>query len=184
MKDCDSVFIIPPNKDRVLIGKGYIRAAKDAGAKLICLLSVNAIGKRDVQFAREFGELEEAVRQTKIPACFLRCGFFTDNFLADAATVKKDQVFYHPANPDARFNPVTTMDVAAFAASVLCKQLRKKRWGDFLFTDPKIQVLHLTGPSSISMTDIAGIFSKVHSLFFCVCLLIACVSFFASPFRL
>ena len=41
MRGSDAVVIIPPNQRRVDVGKEYVMAAKNAGVRFICLLSVS-----------------------------------------------------------------------------------------------------------------------------------------------
>lgn len=123
MKGCDAVLVVPPGEGRVEVGKAYVEAAKKAGVKFICLISVASIGVRDTLFARQFGEIEKAILETGIKHAFLRCELFVDNHLADAAVIKKDKAFYYPLLPDIKYNPVAISDVGAMAATVMVKSL-------------------------------------------------------------
>lgn len=172
MRGCEALFLIPPNQGRVEVGKAYTRAAKEAGIKYILLLSISAIGKRDVLFAREFGEIEDCIRASWIRASFLRAGFFTDNLLADAATVKRGKEFYHLADPDARFNPITVLDISLLASSLLTKYLGPKEGGLQQHQGHNPDIYYLSGPQPITMTEVAKIFSKVIPASFSFALLV------------
>jgi len=165
MRGSDAVVIIPPNQRRVDVGKEYVMAAKNAGVRFICLLSVSAIGKREVMIARQFAELEDFIKETGIDACFLRATFFAENLLANAASFKRGS-FYHPANPDARFNPISAADVAAFATAAIQRNFMEKKGhrGALSSAPVRADIYYLTGPGAVSMVEVAEILSKVASL--------------------
>ena len=130
-----------------------IEAARQTGVKFILTTAhVSAAQGRNTEFARMYQEVEHLLRGSNIPYCVLFTEVFMDVHLTDAANVKRTSSFYYTMKPDVKFNPIALQDVAEIAARILLHPgpHQGKRYC-------------LTGPASISMTDIATVYSNVRA---------------------
>ena len=127
-----------------------IRAAQQAKVKFIMTPSHLAVRQRETVLTKMYREIEDEVKRSGIPHCFLHSELFMDTYLAEAKEIKKKGTLSCVVNPDAKFNPVSGADIGEVAALILsCPEERE----DTRYT--------ITGPRPISMTEMAGMFSKV-----------------------
>lgn len=171
MKGCGACLIVPPSEDRVQVTKCYVECAKKAGVEYLCVISSSSVDKKNILFHRQFKEIETCVQQCGMRHAFLRCDFFMDNHLMDADSVKRSRTFSYCANPDARFTPVACCDIGAVAGTLLAHNLKggmvQLQPGQEMTTEKhrhhhhQNECFHLTGCKPLTMTELAGIYTKV-----------------------
>lgn len=149
LKGVDTLFIIPPLKDRISFTQNHVKAAKDCGVKYLMLLSHLSADKQGLCLGEDFRKTEMIVQDCGLPFVILRCSFFMENFLKDAPEIKKNGNFRYPMSPDAQFNPICGMDVGRVAGFIM------------LHPDSHRNTkINLTGPAPVTMSQIAQVLSK------------------------
>jgi len=127
-----------------------IRAAIQGGnLRFIMTIAHLSIKKADTFVARQFRQIENEIKKTGLPHCFLHSEVFMETHLPDGKAVLERGSFGYPVDPDAKFNPVACTDLGAVAATILANDEAHHN-----------QVYTLTGPESLSMSDMAEIYSK------------------------
>ncbi len=123
-------------------------AAKRAGKPHVVKFSGMGAGTADSALLRQHGETDEMLRASGLPYTILRPNSFFQNMLWSAGTIKDHGAFYLPMR-DGRQSLVDVRDIAAVAVKVL--------------TEPRHegQVYEITGPESLSYTDVAATLSRV-----------------------
>ena len=146
-----SLFLIPPPvESRVEIVRHILLAAKKAGVKFVMTPAHLSVREKDTVLARSFKEIENEIKRTDIPHCFLHSELFMDFILSHGDQIKAvNPIFSCCIDPDARYNPVAARDLAEVASNIL---LRPGDHEDTRYT--------ITGPTPLSMTDMAGVLSK------------------------
>lgn len=145
----DVLFMVsaPESDHRKDLHTTFIDAAVAAGVKHIVYTSFTAAAP-DAEFtlAREHYATEEYLRASGLRFTFLRDSFYLD-FLP--ALVGEDGVIRGPAGTG-HFAPVARADVARTAAKILASA-----------SEHASATYEMTGPQSLSMSDVARILSEV-----------------------
>jgi len=149
-KGVDAVLIVPPQAKRGEVTTGYINAAKAAGVKFIALISITLANDSETVFGKQFGPLEKAIQESKIPYSFIRGNFFMENFYGNVGGIKATNAFYYPADANVKYTPITTDDIGAMAAAVL---INPQKYAN--------STLYASGDDVVTLTDVAAIYSKV-----------------------
>ena len=144
--DVDTMFLlthVTPELARV--HKGAIDTAKKAGVRRIVRLSVPDGEKRTgVIFARWHAEADDYLQASGLAWTLLCPGYFAQNFLRSAATIRSRGVFYG-AMKDGQAAFVDARDIAAVALRVLTEGGHEG------------VALLITGPKRYSQSDAAAI---------------------------
>jgi len=150
-KGVTALFLIPPPlENRVEVARKIINGAKQAGVKFLMTPAHLSVRQNETVLSKMFRQIEDDMKKTGIPHCFLHSEVFMDMQLADADEIKKKGSFSCVVDPDARFNPIAVKDLGEVAAKILaCPDEHE----DTRYT--------LTGPGSLSMTDMADMYSKL-----------------------
>jgi uncharacterized protein YbjT (DUF2867 family) len=142
-------LVSPAAPDMVKLETNFINMARLTGLKHVVKLSALGTGPNSpVGLMREHAEIEDYIRKTGIAYTFLQPHFFMDNLLRNSESVTRDGVIYSPLG-DTRIAPIAVQDIASVAASILID-------GGHRGT-----TYVLTGPESLTFSEIAAILSKV-----------------------
>jgi len=120
LRGFDTLVIIPPQgfENRVGMCTAYIEGAKTAGVKHIVLISAPAARKPELAMGKEFGSIEQMLRDCGIPCTILHAVFFFENQMMNAPTIKSDRAFYYPCKNDAPIPLIGVKDIGEAAANV------------------------------------------------------------------
>ncbi len=142
-------LVSPAAPDMVKLQTNFINMARLTGLKHVVKLSALGTGPDSpAGLLRGHAEIEDYIRKTGIAYTFLHPHFFMDNLLINGESVTRDSVLYSPLG-DARIAPISIQDIASVAASILID-------GGHRGT-----TYVLTGPESLTFSEIAAIWSKV-----------------------
>ncbi len=141
----DQALLLAANSPgQVAVEQGFIDAARAAGVKRIVKFSaIAAGGDNDYRFARWHGEAEQHLRQSGLAWSIVRPGFFMQNFLMLAATIKAEGKYYLPACDE----PIGLVDVRDAAAVTVACLLDPRQTGC---------IRTVTGADSLTMTECAA----------------------------
>ncbi|GAA0684068.1 SDR family oxidoreductase [Kitasatospora atroaurantiaca] len=124
----DRVLLISGNEmgSRVTQHRAVIDAAKAAGVALLGYTGVLGGDEASFRLADEHKATEAAIRESGLPFVFLRNGWYTENYTADAAgTVERGVVL--GSSGDGRVATATRRDYAAAAVAVLTGEGHENR---------------------------------------------------------
>jgi len=83
LRGVERMFLIPPNSEnRVEVCKFLISQAQLAGVNFIVLQSMLIANNRKLMFGKQFGLIEDCLKESGIPYCILRTNLFMENCLA------------------------------------------------------------------------------------------------------
>jgi uncharacterized protein YbjT (DUF2867 family) len=147
----DKVFLATPvNPNQVSLARNGIAAARRAGSPHIVRLSagpLNTAADSPARVTRQHAEIDAELEASGLPYTLLRPHGFMQNTLMAAQTVASEGVVYMPVK-EGKMGMIDFRDIADVAAKVLTEAGHEgKTYG-------------LTGPSSISVRDIAAGLSK------------------------
>jgi uncharacterized protein YbjT (DUF2867 family) len=129
--------------EAVRLHSNAIHAAKQAGVLRVVRLSVlGADPQSPVQLARWHAQGDDELRRSGLQWSILRPGYFMQNLLGSAATLRQDGVVYGAAK-QGRIGMIDARDIAAVAAKVLTGGGHDG------------QSLDLTGPQALGYDDVA-----------------------------
>jgi len=111
-------LVIPGHADRTKLGLNGLEAAKEAGIKHVLLLSV-LTAETDTIFGHQFKPLEDAVKNLGIGYTIVRLPLFMDNNYAHVGSIKEQNTFYSPQDPEQKHTPVAVADVGKASADIL-----------------------------------------------------------------
>jgi len=151
VKGCDCMLIVPPaTQNRVEVALQEVEAAKSAGVKFICLLSVADIDNKQMGFGQQFQEIENAITKSGIPHCFMRAAFFMENFLGICQHIKEKGEFSFNVKSDAKFAPIACDDIGKACAFALvdCSKHQGQKYT-------------LTGGELVCCNDVASMMTKL-----------------------
>ncbi|KND05173.1 uncharacterized protein SPPG_00840 [Spizellomyces punctatus DAOM BR117] len=171
----DRAFIIPKFdsglKHQFREEKAMIEAARKAGVKFVLMMgsSVNAdqIDRKEpykvIQYFRTYWELERYLRRQdflpdakgEVKNAILRANVYQEDLLLFADQIRNKNLLHLPIGSEARFAPVSTLDVAQAAVNILTANESE------LLVFHHRHIYELTGPESLSGPEIASILSKV-----------------------
>ena len=148
LKDAGRAYLVTPSSERAEAQqRSFADLAAQAGIDHLVVLSQLAADENSpVRFLRYHAAVERHVRDLGIGYTFLRPNLYFQGLLAFARTIAAGGRFYAPIG-DATVSAVDVRDIAAVAAIAL--------------TEPghKGATYTLTGPASITHTQIAGALS-------------------------
>lgn len=146
----DKVLLITPvSPDAVELGKNAIAAAKKAGNPHVVQVTANVpepVNETEVGRQRTVAEAE--LRKAGLPYTIIRPTFFMQNTMMAIQTVASDGVIYMPCG-EGRMGMIDIRDVGATVAEVLTSSGHEGK------------TYILTGPASISLSDVAANLSSV-----------------------
>lgn len=147
----DRVFLLSPAAlNQVTLQGNVVEAAQRTGRE-IHLVKVSVYGaapEAPSPFVRWHAITEAQITNTGLPATFLRPHFFMQNLLTAAPALREEGVLYG-AFGNAALPLIDATDVAAVAAEVLTGKGHEG------------QAYTLTGPESLTYTDVAATFTRV-----------------------
>ena len=144
------VFLLTtPGPNGGVMAGNAIAAAKQSGSPHVVNLSVaKATPDHPSRFGREHGETDIELMESGLPYTFVRAIYFMQNTLAAAQTVASQDAIYMPMK-NGKVGMIDTRDVAEAAALILT-------------SDGHVGKSYLlTGPDSISISDVAESLSNV-----------------------
>jgi uncharacterized protein YbjT (DUF2867 family) len=145
----DSVFLIGTGVVGQAEGEiNVVNTAKGSGVKKIVKLSVWGADREEYALAKLHRRVERVIEQSGLNWTFLRPNNFMQSFIADAASIRAEGVFYAPAG-EAKINHVDVRDVARVGAHVLMTPGHDGK------------AYSLSGPKAISYNEAAEILSNV-----------------------
>ncbi|MGY1456087.1 SDR family oxidoreductase [Streptomyces sp. SS8] len=139
---------------RVPQHRAVIDAAGEAGAELMAYTSVLHADTTTVPVAPEHRETEEYLRDSGLPHCLLRNGWYTENYEQAARQGLKTRVIAGAAG-DGRIASASRADYAAAAAAVLADEGTD---GGGAHTDA---VYELSGDTAWTMADFAAVLTDL-----------------------
>ena len=147
----ERVFLLSPSAPDQVVLQGNVVEAIQRTDRPIHIVKVSALGagpEAPVPLARWHAVTESQIRNTALPATFLRPHVFMQNLLGSAETIASDGLFFG-AIGDTPLPFIDARDVAAVAAEILIQGEHEER------------TYTLTGPQSLSYTQMIAIFSSV-----------------------
>jgi uncharacterized protein YbjT (DUF2867 family) len=126
---------------------GAVRAAKPG--HVVLLSSVGAELPDGTGPIRYVHAVEQGLRDTGVPATFLRAASFMENWGAMLSGAIAGGALYHGAAEGLKYSQVATEDIGKTAAQLLLEGPRG------------VRVVELAGPAELSLQDTAEILSKV-----------------------
>jgi uncharacterized protein YbjT (DUF2867 family) len=129
--------------------RNVVEAAKASGVRH--LVKFSALGARTdspSELMRLHGESDHLVMESGVPFTILQPNSFYQNLFWSAASIKSEGIIY-AALKDARQSSVDVRDIADVAVTVLATDRYKGK------------ALEITGPESLSQSDLAAAISKV-----------------------
>ncbi len=145
LRDVDKVFLLSPPSPQTGEQHGkFVESAKQAGVQHIVRLSVlPADPDSPIAIGRWHGEADQHVIDSGIAYTLLRPAYFMQNQLMSAGTIASQGAIYGMLG-DGKVGHIDTRDVAEVAAAVLTGEGHEGK------------VYPLTGPESLSMTEVAA----------------------------
>lgn len=138
-----------PDIRSVELQGNFIEAARRAGVKhLVKVSSIAAAPDAPCRFLRWHAEIEKRLADSGIPHTNLRPGFFMQNMLWMAGSIKAEGAFYAPSGPG-KMGMIDVRDIAAVAFKALTEDGHAGK----SYT--------LTGPEALSHADAAQKLSRV-----------------------
>jgi uncharacterized protein YbjT (DUF2867 family) len=143
----EAVFLMNQSPDQEAFAR-LIGAAKEAGHPSIVFLSSLAANQPQLRIGQLHKVKEDAIRESGLPATFVRPGGFMSNAYQWIRTINAEGAVYNPMG-DAKFPPIAPEDIAAVASKALL--------------DPSLsgEVFELTGGESLSIREQVNILAKV-----------------------
>lgn len=154
-KGVDRLYINTPSaEDRTELTNAQLDAAKRNGISTVVVLSFFTICMPEPEvnnllFNRQLIAVEKYAKSIGVAATFIRSPMFKDNIWGQAASIKKDGVFYGGQDPDAKQNFVAVADLARLIASILKSPAGHAG-----------KVYESTGGDVYSLNDTAALLSK------------------------
>ncbi len=150
MAGADRAFLAVNSEPRAVAWmKSAIGAAARAGVQHVVRLSaMGASLDSPAALTRWHAEIEEALRASPMAWTIVRPGYFMQNFLGSAETIRSRAAFYG-AYGSGGTSPIDTRDIAA----VVVKCLRER--------GHESKVYELTGPESLTQAEMAARTSAV-----------------------
>ncbi|HVW61105.1 MAG TPA: SDR family oxidoreductase [Puia sp.] len=153
LEGIERAMLISSSNDRMVETQcTFIDACKEAGVGHVIKFSgeESQIGydPQRFKFTREHEQIEDYLESSGLQWTHLRPSQFMQAYLREAPAIKNKGGLYLPLEA-IRMSPVDLRDVAEIAAAIL---VHGGRHGE---------ALRITGPEALSMSDIAGIISKV-----------------------
>ncbi|RUS32628.1 hypothetical protein BC938DRAFT_474838, partial [Jimgerdemannia flammicorona] len=161
LKDCDTVYVIPPARgDKRKLTVNIIEAVKKANIKNILFLSTAGIDMADPQRhprLREFVELESMLLKCACEsnACphhyaIIRASFYLQNLILYQEQAQKEGKLPIPIGPNGKMAPVNLDDVSRVASIILAQD------GESGMSDMVVgQLIELTGPELLNGPQLA-----------------------------
>ncbi|MDQ6704605.1 MAG: SDR family oxidoreductase [Acidobacteriota bacterium] len=143
-----ALLLSSPDERQVELQGNFIEAAKSAGVNHVVKFSaIGAAPDSISKFLRWHAQTERQLEQSGMGYTHLRPSSFMQNFLQSAGTIQSQSAIYAPIG-DAKISYVDVRDIAAVAVKTL--------------TEPghEGKTYIITGPESLSHTDIAEKLSK------------------------
>ena len=150
MRGADKLFLVTPlHLDQVAMKSVAIQAAKSAGVKHIVMSTgIGAGPDAGVEIGRWHGKNQEEVKATGIAYTFLQPGFFMQNMLMFAGTIREQGAFYLPLG-DGKVSWVDARDIAQVGVTALTEAGHENK------------EYPITGGEAISCTEMAATLSDV-----------------------
>ena len=145
LQGVEKAFLLSPEDPRMaeLHGK-FAAAAKEAGLRHLVRLSIlPANPDAPLPIAKWHGEADRLVMESGVPYTILRPAYFMQNNLRAARSIASEGAIYG-AMGDGKVGHIDTRDIAEVAATVLTSEGHEG------------QIYPLTGPESLSMTEVAA----------------------------
>lgn len=150
MTGVDKLFLVTPlSLDQVAMKSTAIQAAKQAGVKHIVMSTgIGAEPDAGVEIGRWHGNSQEEVKETGIHYTFLQPGFFMQNMLMFADSIRNGGEFYMPLG-DSKVSWVDARDIATVGVISLTQDGHEN------------QAYPITGAEALSCDEIAKILCDV-----------------------
>jgi len=144
LKGVDALFLLTPSTpdSAKWHANAYAAAKKTGVARVVRLSVIGADRSSPVALSRWHAQSDDDLRATGLKWTVLRPGYFMQNFLGSAASIRREGAFYG-ASKQGRVAMIDARDIAAVAAKVLVSGgYEGKTWD-------------LTGPEAITQDDAA-----------------------------
>jgi len=150
MQGVDKLFLVTPlHLEQVSMKSTAIQAAKNAGVKHIVMSTgMGADPEAGVEIGRWHAVNQEEVKEAGVSYTFLQPGFFMQNMLMFAESIRGSGEFYLPLG-DSKVSFVDARDIAAVGVAALTEDGHEN------------QVYPITGGEALSCDEVANIFSDV-----------------------
>lgn len=143
-----ALLLTPPSPHTVAHQSAFIKSAKRAGVRRVVKLSaVGADANAPEGFGKWHGLSEELLKSSGLGWTILRPNFFMQNLLGQAQSVATQGQLYQVGG-DARASLIDARDIAAVVARTLTDEGHEG------------ETYTLTGPESLSYTDVAAKLSE------------------------
>lgn len=150
LQGIEKVFVVTPLvPDQVQMRANLIAAAKTAGVRHIVMSTgIGAAPDAPVQIGRWHGENQWQAQKSGMAWTFVQPGFFMQNLLMYAETIRDKGEFYMPLG-NGKVSWVDARDIAAVAAKALTEPGHENR------------AYPVTGPEALSGAELAAILTDV-----------------------
>ena len=144
-------LLLPFVEDFTTPAKQALEAAKAAGVKFVVKLSaIGADPEAPLHASEQHGLSDQATRESGMDWCILQPSFFMDNFVNFAGMGIKSSGQFYGASGVGRSAYVSSGDIARAAAAIFATA-----------ADHRGQTYVLTGPESLTDSEVAGKISEV-----------------------
>ena len=144
-----AMIIVPPGPQAPQMASSALWAARSAGVRHVIRLSAfGASHDAPTVNSRMHALSDEEIRNSAIGFTILKPNFFMQNLLGASKSITESEAIYLPL-AQGRIGMIDVADIGAIAAHLLCTSGHEGK------------TYTLTGPSSISMQDVAANFSNV-----------------------
>jgi uncharacterized protein YbjT (DUF2867 family) len=153
------VFVLVPDcasKNRIQQGKNLLQCCSKGGVSHVVLLSVVGADDSNVKTAREFLELEKAVKEHSHGHCIVRHTMFEQGLYLLSEEIRNDRMISTPWKSDARCSLLNLRDLLRFISYGLAKEQKTNT-----IRLAKKELFKLTGPQILTANDVADRMSKV-----------------------
>jgi NAD(P)H dehydrogenase (quinone) len=149
LRGAEKVLLISSSEvgQRAAQHEAVVRAAKQAGVRLLAYTSILHADTSKLSLAREHLETEHLIRAAEIPFAILRNGWYTENYTEQLPVALQHGVFIGSAG-QGKIAAATRADYAAAAVAVLTSEA------------PARNVYELAGDRAFTMQELAAEISR------------------------
>ena len=120
LRGVDTLFIVTPGaENRAELVISTAKSAKEAGVKHQVVVSGRSADRLDLQFGRQYNEIESTVKALGVTYTMLRLPVFFENHLGFKDMIKGEGIIHYPADPSKKFCAASVGDIGRAAAAIL-----------------------------------------------------------------
>ena len=120
LQGVNTLFIVTPGaENRAELVISTVKSAKEVGVKHQVVVSGRSAARQDLQFGRQYNEIEASVKVLGVTYTMLRLPVFFENHLGFKDMIKCEGAIHYPVDPSKKFCAASVGDIGKAAAAVL-----------------------------------------------------------------